>query len=314
MTAVLISGVNGFIGGHLAAHFARLGWTVIGAGRRQASPACCTDFYVRPFGSSWNEIFDKHAIDAVIHCAHDSSPQHVEATERGTTQWIEETRNAGVARQIFLSSISARADSCSVYGQVKHRLEGQIRARGGLVLRPGLVIGPGGLFARIVRLVENLPLMPMIAGGRNRVYFTGIDALCRIVTRCLDAGPATGAWNVQQPEPTTTRALVRMIGAELGIRRLLVPIPYAVCLAAARVLPSRLLARTGISYENVVGLKQNDVPDLPSNYAALGGQIEDLGVLVARTIHGSSTLLPPHQFPVTEPVEEAMYVGNDNTA
>jgi nucleoside-diphosphate-sugar epimerase len=282
---VLISGASGLIGGRVAARLASHGWTVVGTGRRPDPPAHCDAWYVSPLGTSWSEIFRQHAVDAVVHCAYDSRPQEAGSGERGTTQWMKESAAAGVGRQVFLSSISARAATRSAYGQEKYRLESMMSEIGGLVLRPGLVIGPGGLFGRMVRLVERLPLIPMIAGGNNRVYFTGIDALCQIIEDRLAVGPAVGAWNVQQATPTSMRALLRAISAGLGVRRVFVPIPYALSLAAARALGKGPLARLGISYDNVVGAKENDVRDLHSDYAALGGPSEELVTLVERALH-----------------------------
>lgn len=279
MKTVLISGASGLIGGHLAARLAMRGWTVIGTGRRPNPTTGCRHWYVRPFGTSWNDIFQQHPIGAVVHCAYDPSPESGDNGERATTRWIEEAAEAGVQRQIFLSSISARADSPSRYGREKHRLEGRIAGRGRLVLRPGLVIGPGGLFAAMTRIVHRFPVIPLIAGGRNRVYFTGIDALCRIMENCLAAGPVAGAWNVQQPEPTTMRKLLKAVSRSLGVRRVFVPVPYPLALAASTALPGAA-ARAGVSRENVVGLKQNDVADLHSDYESFGERSEDIETLV----------------------------------
>ena len=279
MKTVLISGASGLIGGHLAAHLAVRGWTVIGTGRRSTPAPGCHHWYVRPFGTSWNDIFKQHPVGAAVHCAYDPSPQSGDDGERATGGWIEEAAAAGVRRQILLSSISARADSCSRYGREKHRLEGRIAGRGRLVLRPGLVIGPGGLFGRMARIVQRFPVIPLIAGGRNRVYFTGIDALCRIMENCLAAGPGAGAWNVQQPEPTTMRELLKAVRRSLGVRRVFMPVPYPLALAASTALPG-VAARAGVSRENVAGLKQNDVADLPSDYQSFGERPEDIKTLV----------------------------------
>jgi hypothetical protein len=64
------------------------------------------------------------------------------------------------------------------------------------------------------------------------------------------------------------------------------PVPYALALAAASVLQLGPLAGAGIGRDNVIGLRENDVADLPSDYAALGGRKEDLGALVERAVRG----------------------------
>src|SRR6185295_8526879 len=120
----------------------------------------------------------------------------------GTRRLAELAAAAGVKRFVFVSSQSARADAPAAYGRTKHEAEVVLAEIPGLevvVVRPGLVCGPGsrGLFARIGRLVEALPVVPLLGGGRALVQPIHVDDLCAALLRALevplDRGPGNSA-------------------------------------------------------------------------------------------------------------------------
>jgi nucleoside-diphosphate-sugar epimerase len=284
MPGSLITGASGLIGTQLARRLADSGRQVVGISRRPGPLRHCAVSYSRRFGASLSELVQRHSVDTVVHCAHDSSTGGAHVTERGTLQWAEEARCAGVAHQIYISSLSAREDSPSAYGRVKYRLEGWFLQHDGVVVRPGLVIGNGGLFARMASVVRKLPVVPLIGGGQARVYFNGIDFLCDLLARIVLRWPGSAAWNVQQPQPSSLRQVLTSICESLALRRWLIPLPYTPCLAGAWLLTCCKLSGLGISYDNVVGVRQNDVPGLRSDFASLGGEPEDIRALVERAI------------------------------
>jgi nucleoside-diphosphate-sugar epimerase len=208
------------------------------------------------------------------------SPQGAAASERGTVKWADEAGAAGVMRQLFVSSISARADARAAYGQVKHRLEQWFLSRRGVVVRLGLVIADGGLFARMAGIVRKSAAVPLIAGGRTRVYFNDSDTAGRQIADLALNWHGGTAWNLQQPEPTTMRELLLAVRDALGARTRFLPVPYLPVLAAAWLLDCLKIRVQGISYENVVGLKQNDVADMHSDFRQLGGIPRDIASLV----------------------------------
>jgi len=70
MTRVAITGVNGFVGKHLAREFVNCGIKVIGVGRESDVDAyiadICTTYYSADLATQWPDI---EAVDAVIHLA-----------------------------------------------------------------------------------------------------------------------------------------------------------------------------------------------------------------------------------------------------
>ncbi len=69
--------------------------------------------------------------------------------------------SSGVRRTITLSSMSAYPGTRQLYGRAKLDVEVPALNRGMVVVRPGLVYGPGwGGMAGTLRRLANLPVLP----------------------------------------------------------------------------------------------------------------------------------------------------------
>ncbi len=97
---------------------------------------------------------------------------------------LEEAEAAGVPLQIFLSTLSAEPDALSDYGRAKYELEQRFTAAQQIVFRLGVVVGDGGMYARIRSSATRLPVTPLLDGGRQLIYVLGIDTLCLCAAGC----------------------------------------------------------------------------------------------------------------------------------
>ena len=247
MTRVLITGASGFIARHLAPTLAEAGIAVAGTSRSATVPLGFERVYACKLGDSLADVLRDERPDAIIHAALDPDPHGYALNVTGTGRWIEEAAAAGVGLQIFLSSLSAVPDAPSDYGRAKFDLEREFRAIDGVVYRMGVVVGPGGMFERLVASTQRFPVVPLLDGGQQLIYVLGIDFLCAALRECLaldGAGLRGRAWNMQQPEPYTLRQVVEAINQSYGFRRLFVPIPSAAAIGAgtARRTASRSAA------------------------------------------------------------------------
>jgi NADH dehydrogenase len=265
MKTVLITGVNGFLGSHLAGALTRRGWRVRGTVRSvggvNVNIEGVTEKTLLDLGGPIDEkIFD--GVNAVIHGAYDLRPDAMQKNIAGTQAVAEAAAAAGAAQQIFIGSYSAHAHAESAYGRSKHILQEYFLARGAAVARPGLVIGPGGLYARIAAAL-NRPVVPLPDGGRDRVPVLALADFVAAVAAILERGVA-GRFNLYNAEPVTLRALVESIRAANGGRALLAPVPCSLLLAAARAA-----AAVGVPIpfdaENFLGLKANQKISDPSD-------------------------------------------------
>jgi nucleoside-diphosphate-sugar epimerase len=126
--------------------------------------------------------------DVAIHLAHDFSGTYgAKLTVKGTTELIEKLHDLGVARQIFVSSFSSGKHAKSLYGKTKYTIENRIlRYPNCTIIRPGLVIGSGGLFGRISKWTNILPLIPMPNGGVDTLPIVDIETLCGEIMKIIE--------------------------------------------------------------------------------------------------------------------------------
>ena len=249
---LFLTGVGGFLGSHLAAHWAASGHEVHGASRSGAVvPGLCR---VVPFvlGEAIHPE-DLAGVDIVVHLAYDRKGS-LDVNVAGTKLVYAAARAAGVPRQIFVSSYSARPESVAEYGRLKRQLETYFLDRGETIVRPGLVVGNGGLFLRNMRKILTTPVMPLLDGGRDLIPVVAVEDLAVAMTMLL--GGRVGAYNLFNPELVTMRQFIETINRAGGHRALYfnVPLSWATGLLS---LSETLRIKLPIDSDNLRALKQN---------------------------------------------------------
>src|SRR4051812_38734845 len=184
---IFITGVSGYLGSSLARYLTDQGHTISGSSR--SSPA-------NPDGA-----------EVVIHAAHDfTGSRNIELTHAAFAC----AKECGVKRQFFLSSYSARPDAESEYGQTKYRLEQMFLDAGETVLRLGLVIGNGGLFAKQRNALLRSPVIPIIGGGALPTAIIAIQHFLDATAVILTSREA-GNYGLFYDERPTMREFIRAI-------------------------------------------------------------------------------------------------------
>jgi nucleoside-diphosphate-sugar epimerase len=270
MKTILITGANGFIARHLAPVLKETGARVIGTTRSGKNVLGYDAIYVLSLGESLKPVLEKETINIIIHTAFDVYPGSYALNIEGTSRWLEEAHSGNVPLQIFLSTLSAEADALSEYGQAKYALEQRVLSCNGIVFRLGLVIGDGGLFARLRETVRRSPIIPMLNGGNQQVYILGISTLCNILCDCVindDPDLRGKIWQIHQPRVYRMKQVLQAVRAKMGHRRILLPIPARPVLWAVLLFVNSL---------NVKGLIQRDTQDAHSDFARFGYPEEGL--------------------------------------
>jgi predicted dehydrogenase/nucleoside-diphosphate-sugar epimerase len=289
---MLITGATGFIGSRLATLALARCYSVRSLTRSNWAGAPDVPASQRHFGSLPESIPAEalHGADVVVHCA--ASTDNAERTAyavnvEGTVRLSRLARRAGVRTFIFLSSQSAHPDARSAYGRSKYAAERALLDVDGLyvvILRPGLVAGPGsrGLFRRLVRTVESLPVVPLPGGGRQIVQPIHVDELCAAVFRCAETPPDPhhAILHLGMPEGVSLAEFLQAIAvARLGRRTTILPIPWwlverAVSVAGALRIPFP------VTRGNVEGLKAVRGMDTRADLARLGLTLRPLDRMV----------------------------------
>jgi NADH dehydrogenase len=249
---LFLTGVCGFLGSHLAAHWAASGHEVYGASRSGAVVPGLRRVVPFTLGQPLSPE-ELAGMDIVVHLAYDRKAS-LDVNVEGTKVVYAAARAAGVPRQIFVSSYSARPESIAEYGRLKRQLETYFLDRGETIVRPGLVIGNGGLFLRNMRKILTTPVMPLLDGGRDLLPVVAVEDLAAAMTILL--GRCLGAYNLFNPELVTMRQFIETINRAGRHRALYFNLPL--CWAAGLLsLSEKLRIKLPFDSDNLRALKQN---------------------------------------------------------
>ena len=291
-TTVAVTGAGGFVGRHLCRHFLAHGCKVRGL-VRDPGPGPLRDEGVELFRCDLPDRIDAAAfrgVEVLIHCAYTSRfvslAQARRVNEEGSRRVLAASREAGVERFVFVSSISAHPEALSYYGRSKLAIEQRLDLSRDLILRPGLVLGPdGGLFQRLVASLRRSGVLPLFGGGRQPVQTVHIDDLCTAMERAIERR-LTGSYVVAEPQGLPLRELLQLIAQKLGRRAIPVPLPAGPVLACLRVTEA-LRIPLPISSENVLGAlalrAQPSADDLKAIGVKLRSAEQSLDCLLATT-------------------------------
>ncbi|MCH7548293.1 MAG: NAD-dependent epimerase/dehydratase family protein [Candidatus Krumholzibacteriota bacterium] len=290
MKTVLVTGASGFVAGHVARRLKEDGVRIVGTSRSAESVESFDRVYPARLGESLAAVFSGESIDVVVHAANHAGDDEYEINYSGTRRWFEEARTAGVGLQILLSSLSASPSAVSGYGRAKYALEELFTSHDAVAYRLGVVIGNGGMFARIRDSVAAGPLVPLLDGGTSRVFIQGIDFLCDVIQECVTAngeGLRARVWNLQQPSPVTLRVLMDSIRRQYGYRCRFLPVPSLPVLWVL-TLAEKLRVRLPVNTTNVRGLREGRTEVFGSDYALFGHREYTLEELIEKTMDGMS--------------------------
>ena len=288
---VLITGATGFIAGHVSRHMAAEGWEVYGIDRPGAPVRQATvrqpfrQVFPVALGESMAAVLARTRPDAILHTALDPAPNRYDLNVGGTRRWLEEAQFAGVGVQVLLSSLSAAENALAEYGRGKWALEQAFGAAGEVTVRLGVVVGRGGMFARLVESARRTPVIPLLGGGQQLLYVLGVQRLSEILGDIMVSngeGLRGRAWNLQQPQPYTLREVMDAIVRGYSFKRLTLTVPIGPVLWGVELLERQPLVRMPVNSTNVRGLMQAGRQTFPSDYPRFGYPEQSLQELVER--------------------------------
>jgi uncharacterized protein YbjT (DUF2867 family) len=254
---ILIFGASGFIGTHLAQFMTGAGHEVI---------ALCRTGKVSGFSGetiSWTlgqpiPLSTLVNVACAIHLVHDF------AGEEGSRRTIDSTlacidclRMSGLKRQLYFSSYSAGPHAQSLYGRTKYAIEQRVKGiESALIVRPGLVVGNGGIYGRIRKWARLLPVIPLPNGGKGKVPIITVERLCvETLALVVEPDPVREA-NLFQPESPTLRQVVFDAALVGGRRPLILPVSAGFVMVGLR-LASALRIPLPVSEDNLGGFLSN---------------------------------------------------------
>lgn len=206
---------------------------------------------------------------------------HVE----GARRWAEAAAAAGVGRLALVSGIGADAHARDPYVRARGRGEDAVRTvrPDACIVRPSVMFSHEGAFIdALADVVRQAPVVPLFGRGETRLQPVDVEDVAEAIVRIL-IGPQAPLplYELGGPHTYTFRGLVQRVAARQGLRRPLLPVPFAlwrVAAAAAHLLPAAPVTAGQVALmerDNVVGEGVGTFADLKIRPRAA----EELGLI-----------------------------------
>jgi nucleoside-diphosphate-sugar epimerase len=253
---ILIFGASGFIGTHLARYAASQGHEVVALCRSGSVTGFTGKCMKWTFGMTLTASV-MEGVNCAIHLAHDFKGAHgAQLTFEETLSNVVRLRAAGVRRQIFFSSYSAGEHATSLYGRTKLAIENGLAGDDIVIVRPGLVLGDGGIYGRIRKWARRLPVIPLPSGGYGQVPVVDVERLCRESLAIAEASAPDRECNLFEGRPRSLRQLVLDAAAEGGRNPLIFSVPAWLIVLGLRVATALRLPLP-VNADNLEGFMAN---------------------------------------------------------
>ena len=215
MGAVIVVGGSGFIGRHVAA-------ALLDAGQSVAAPSHSDFDIAREAPAALAAKLAGATI--VVNCAglaRDSRVDNLEAVNFvGAQRLGEACRLAGVSRLVHISALGADRNDAARFQRSKGAGEQALAAIEGMevvIVRPSLVMGPGGASGDFFSALAALPIPPRLGSGEWRVQPLHVTELANLVVKlALEANPPRSV-DAVGPAPVTTDDLTSQLRSWLGL-------------------------------------------------------------------------------------------------
>ncbi len=278
---ITVFGGAGFIGRHLIRRLAKQGWTIRVATRQ---PSAAT--FLKPLGDVGQitpirvPLDDPAALQAALGGAravvnlvgilYEKGSRSFEAVHvRGAQAVAAAAAQAGVERLIHVSAIGADPRSESDYARSKGAGEAAVQAAfaTATILRPSVVFGPeDDFFNRFAAMACLSPALPLIGGGTTKFQPVYVGDVAEAIVACLGKSASGGkTYELGGPQIYSFKDLMEIVLAQIGRRRLLLPLPFALADIQAAFLEKlpvppltrdqvRMLRRDNVVAKGALGL------------------------------------------------------------
>ena len=148
---------------------------------------------------------------------------HVELTKRV----IAACKLAGVRRLLQMSSLNAGRGS-SHYLKSRGEAEAAVKASGldWTIFEPSVIFGTGdGLFTRFAALIKYPPVLPLACADANFAPVYVADVVEAFSRSLRDRGTVGEVYELYGPDVFTLKQIVQMTARQLGLKRLVIPLP-----------------------------------------------------------------------------------------
>ncbi len=230
---ILLTGASGFIGGHILRALEEAGHEVVPVSRRHGF-----DFTRMLTPEDW--LPHLQGVEAAINSVGiiaETRGQTFEALHyRAPAALFRACVIAGVPRVVQISALGADEQAFTPYQLSKKAADDVLRdlPLAWFVLRPSLVYGAGGKSSAMFRFMANLPIIPLVGDGGQRIQPVHVSDVVAAVMQCLQAASSRRTLDMVGPYPLTFVEWLQTMQLEAGKKpALTLPIPLGLIMATA---------------------------------------------------------------------------------
>jgi nucleoside-diphosphate-sugar epimerase len=229
--SVIVSGASGYLGKAISQHLVSAGYEVYSLGRSKP------DFPGIAKHVTWSlehpSLPADTRADTFIHCAWNMAETNPRRNEEinlnGTQETFQQAIKNGAKIFIFISTTSAFIGSKTHYGKSKYLLEQWLKARGALVVRPGLLWGNpnGSMMAALEKITMALPVIPVF-GAQQPFFLTEVSSLAEAVVSLIK-DPSLYDENhpvLASSDSVPFLEILKNLARRNGKKRLFFPVPW----------------------------------------------------------------------------------------
>lgn len=267
-----IFGATGFLGRHVVRAFADAGYVV-----RAVSRSAKKGYFLRPYGDVGQVVpvqahhDDPAGVDAVVRGAdvvvylpgllYGRDRDFLRVHKDYPAQVAEAAARYHVRRFIHVSALGCDK-SVSVYAQTKRAGELAVLQAypNAVIIRPSIIFGnEDGFFGRFAQMARIMPALPLIGGGHTRFQPVHVDDVAKAITVAAlrSRDPEGRVYELGGPRIYSFKELLDMMFSVTGLRRPLVPVPFAV--ASFKAMFLQLMPCPLLTVDQVRSLKTDNV-------------------------------------------------------
>lgn len=252
---VFVTGVTGFIGGHLIEELARRGHDITCLIRNPKKKSNLTHISLRPvMGDLVNvEKLKKHikGQDVVFHLAAIRGERKIpwgryyKINVEATRKLIEMSTQAGVSKFLYISSVGVHGTSPlqipadeetpynpdSYYHKSKMLAEQVVLKQAEflptLIIRPTITYGPSdtGFLYRIARNVRR-GFFPIVGLGDNKVHILYVKGLVEALIKAMEVNSTGNVYILADKSPIEFRNLIQLVASFMGKKVRTIQVPF----------------------------------------------------------------------------------------
>jgi NADH dehydrogenase len=241
---VTVFGGSGFIGAQAVRQLAKAGWRIRVAVRNPAAAYAMrlhgdvgqidiVQANVRNEPSLRRALSGATAAVNLVAVMRESGRQGFQALHvMGAHNVAAAAKAEGVGRMVQMSALGADPNSESKYARTKAEGEAAVREiyPDAVIVRPSIVFGPeDAFFNRFAAMAQVSPALPLIGGGHTRFQPVFVGDVGKALARAAASADTAGqTYELGGPAVFSFKQLMELMLAEIGKRRLLLPLPWPV--------------------------------------------------------------------------------------